>query len=268
MRATDSSSRPSTILNSGSCDDRYASSFSASVRSASAAAMSISLGSTPRSARTMTRSGSTSANPHEITIRSTVEPARYRRVPMRRLVRSGVCPGRTPISPSLAGSTTSSTSISMNFRSRVTTVRAILVGSVSAIEDFLRCLALHLLVLLEHLLDRSLQQERLLRNVVVLPFDDLAEAADGLGDLDVLPRDAGELLGDVERLREEALHLAGAVDDDAVFFRQLVDAENGDDVLEVLVLLQDRLDRTRGVVVLVAHDARIENARGRLQRID
>src|ERR1041385_2064467 len=128
---------------------------------------------------------------------------------MRSVVSSGVCPGRTPISPSVAGSTTSSASVSMIFRSRVTTVRLIFVGSWSAIGVSLRRLGLHLFGALEHLLDRALQQERLLRHIVVLAFDDLAEAADRIGDLHVLPLDAGELLGDEERLREEALDLAG-----------------------------------------------------------
>src|SRR5687767_11681010 len=99
---------------------------------------------------------------------------------------------------------TSSTCASMIFRSRVTTVRLIFDGR-SAIAGSLRRLGLHLFGALEHLLDRSLQQEGLLRNVVVLSFDDFLEAADGVGNLHVLARNAGELLGDEERLREEAL---------------------------------------------------------------
>jgi hypothetical protein len=49
---------------------------------------------------------------------------------------------------------------------------------------------------------------------------------------------AGELLGDVERLAKEALDLAGAADDQLVLFAQLVHAEDGDDVLQVAVALQ------------------------------
>src|SRR5205085_5151985 len=123
-----------------------------------------------------------------------------------------------PSSPSVPGRTTSSTSTSMIFRSRVTTVRLIFVGS-SAIDQSLRRRRLVLLGLLEHLLDRALQQERLLGDVVVLAFDDLAEAADRVGDLHVLTLDAGELFRDVERLREEALNLARTGNDDFVFFR-------------------------------------------------
>src|SRR5581483_162408 len=132
----------------------------------------------------------------------------------------------------------------------------------------LRRFRFHALSALENHFDRSLQQEGLLRNFVMLAFDDLAEAANRVGDLDVLAFDAGELLGHMERLREKALNLARAADDDLVFFRQLVDAENCDDVLEVLVLLQNRLHAARSVVVLVAEDARVEDLGGRRERID
>jgi hypothetical protein len=57
--------------------------------------------------------------------------------------------------------------------------------------------------LLDHLVDPSDHVEVLLRNFVVLAFDDFLEAADGVGDLDVLAFEPGELLGD-----EEGLHLA------------------------------------------------------------
>jgi hypothetical protein len=58
---------------------------------------------------------------------------------------------------------------------------------------------------LDDVVDRALEQERRLRHVVVLAVEDLLEAADRLGDRHVLARRARELLGDVERLRQEAL---------------------------------------------------------------
>ena len=45
-----------------------------------------------------------------------------------------------------------------------------------------------LLRFFEHVLDRSLVIEGLLRNLVVFPFGDLFEPADGVRDLDVLAR--------------------------------------------------------------------------------
>jgi hypothetical protein len=48
-------------------------------------------------------------------------------------------------------------------------------------------------------------------------------------------RRVGELLGHEERLRQEALDLAGARHDQLVLFGQFVHAEDGDDVLQRLV---------------------------------
>ena len=95
----------------------------------------------------------------------------------------------------------------------------------------------------------------------------------GIGELDVLAGDAGELLGNVEGLREEALNFAGAGDDELVFFAQFIDAENGDDVLKILVALQHAFDGLRGVVMIVANDARDREcgswrARGSTGRVD
>jgi hypothetical protein len=77
----------------------------------------------------------------------------------------------------------------------------------------------------------------------------------------VLARDARELLGDVEGLRQEALDLARARHRDLVVLGQLVDAQDGDDVLQVLVLLEDLLHRARDVVVLLPDHARVQDAR-------
>src|SRR4030081_3414029 len=85
----------------------------------------------------------------------------------------------------------------------------------------------HLLCGCEHVFDAALQVKGLLGNVVVLAFDDLLEATNGVRDLDVRSWDAGEYLGDVEGLREEALHLSGARNCDLVVFGELVDAEDG-----------------------------------------
>src|SRR6266508_4693804 len=67
---------------------------------------------------------------------------------------------------------------------------------------------------------------------------------------DVCSSDLGELLGHVERLRQEALDLAGPVDQGPVLLRQLVDAEDRDDVLELVVALEDLLDPLGDPVVV------------------
>src|SRR5690606_28951560 len=121
---------------------------------------------------------------------------------------------------------------------------------------------------LDDLVDGAGHVEVLLGDLVVASLDDLLEAADRVGNRHVLALDAGELLRNEERLREELLDLARTRNGELVVFRELVDAENRDDVLQVLVALQDLLHGARRVVVLVAENARIENARGRRQRID
>src|SRR6516164_3527568 len=76
-----------------------------------------------------------------------------------------------------------------------------------------------------------------LRQMVVLALAQALEAADGVGKLDEHAGRAGEHFGDMERLRQEALDLAGARDRQLVLFRQLVHAQDGDDVLQRLVTL-------------------------------
>ena len=72
----------------------------------------------------------------------------------------------------------------------------------------------------------------------------------------------------MERLRQEALDLAGARHDQLISFAQFIHAQNGDDVLQALVLLQHFLNRTGDSVMLFTHHARGEHAAGRIERID
>src|SRR5215471_12827570 len=134
--------------------------------------------------------------------------------------------------------------------------------------NFVSATALRLVPRRGHAFDTALHEERRLRHVVVLALDDLPEAADRLADRDVLARRAGEHLGDVERLRQEALDPTRAVDRDLVLVRQLLDAEDRDDVLELLVALEDLLDLRRDVVVVVAEDVGREDPRRRVERVD
>src|SRR4029453_14750601 len=98
---------------------------------------------------------------------------------------------------------------------------------------------------LECFLDRADHVERLLGQRVALAVDDHLEALDRVLQRDDLARLAGKDLGDVERLRQEALDLARARYREFVFRRQLVHAEDRDDVAQFLVALQRRLHRAR-----------------------
>src|SRR5579859_4760514 len=76
----------------------------------------------------------------------------------------------------------------------------------------LLCCCLHFLCRFQDFLDRAFHVERLLGDVVVLAFHDRLETLYRVGDLDVLSLRSRELLGHVERLRQEALNLAGSGD--------------------------------------------------------
>src|SRR3546814_4233411 len=78
--------------------------------------------------------------------------------------------------------------------------------------------------------------------MVIFAVDHRLERLHRVFDRHELAGDVGEDFGDVERLAEEALDLARTRDDQLIFFAELVHAENRDDVLKRLILLQ-RLDR-------------------------
>src|SRR5271157_3431531 len=80
-----------------------------------------------------------------------------------------------------------------------------------------------------------------LGNVVELAVEDHFEPADGFLDRNVPAGRPREDLGDGERLRKEALDLPGAVDRDLILGRELVEAKDRDNVLEVLVALEHAL---------------------------
>ena len=122
--------------------------------------------------------------------------------------------------------------------------------------------------LLLDVVDAAAQEERLLGDVVVLALGQLLERGDGLLDRHELAGLAGEGLRDEERLRQEALDAAGAVDEDLVVLAELVDAEDGDDVLQVLVALQDALHLAGDVVVLLADVAGSRMRLVRVERVD
>src|SRR5829696_7469530 len=129
-------------------------------------------------------------------------------------------------------------------------------------------LATHPAGFLDGLVDVADEVEGLLGKLVVLAFDNFLERADRVLQLDELALHAGELLGDEERLREETLQSTRPAHDDLVLLGELVDAEDGDDVLQLLVALEDVLDLLGDLVVLVADDRGVEDRRGGGQRVD
>jgi len=97
---------------------------------------------------------------------------------------------------------------------------------------------------LDHVVDRALHVEGALGQLVVLPVEDLLEACARVSATGTYwPGVPVNCSATKKRLRQEALHLAGALHGQAVLVGELLDAEDGDDVLEVLCTAACRLTR-------------------------
>src|SRR5690606_755556 len=94
------------------------------------------------------------------------------------------------------------------------------------------------------------------RNAVVFSVEDFGEAFDGVFDGDEDAGDVGEDFSNVERLGEEALDFPGPEDGHFVVIGKLVHAENGDDILQVLIALEDQLNSTSNTVMFFTDDFR------------
>ena len=101
----------------------------------------------------------------------------------------------------------------------------------------------------------------------MLAFHDFTEAADGLLERNILALDAGKLLADSKRLRQEALNLTRTGYGELIVLGQLVHTHDCNDVLQLLIALQHALYLTRYIVVLLTQNFRRQNPAGRLQRV-
>lgn len=126
-----------------------------------------------------------------------------------------------------------------------------------------------------------------------LTAKDALEALDGLLEGHQFAQVAGEDLGHLEGLGQETLDLAGAGDGQFVLLRQLVHTQDGDDVLQGLVVLkkgkkplgqpsssvrnvhnsprvanlEDLLHATGDVIVLGSHDVGVHDTGGGVQGV-
>src|SRR5690606_18747254 len=176
-----------------------------------------------------------------------------------RSVISGAWPGVIPRSPRLPCAITISTRPEKISASALTMsqwiVMAIRLPHVRLLPS---AQGLQFLGFLDGFVDAANHVERLLRQVIVVTFQDAAEASDGVLQGNVLARGAGEDFGHEERLGQEALDLTSTGYQLLVRFGQLVHTEDRDDVLQFLVALQYVLHATRGLVVLLTNHQRIE----------
>ena len=86
----------------------------------------------------------------------------------------------------------------------------------------------------------------------MLAGKDLLERTDRLFQGDEFALETSEDLGDLERLRHETLDLTSTLDGKLVGLGKFVHTQNGNDILERLVVLEDLLDRGGDLVVLLA----------------
>ena len=93
------------------------------------------------------------------------------------------------------------------------------------------------------------------------------EAADRVFQRRDLARLAGEHFGDQERLRKEAFDAPCSVDHQLILFAQFIHAQDGDNILQVFVALQNLLHLTRSRIVILTDHDRIEDAGGRVERV-
>src|SRR4029453_17050827 len=120
---------------------------------------------------------------------------------------------------------------------------------------------------LDHV-DAALHVEVPLWNFIVLAIENFFEAADGLSNRDVLAGSSSEDFRHMKWLAKEALNLARAKDSQLVVGRQLVHSQDGDDVLQILIALQDLLDAACYGVVVVSDNFRSQRFGGGGKGID
>jgi hypothetical protein len=104
--------------------------------------------------------------------------------------------------------------------------------------------------------------------VITSSLKELAESFDGLTEFTELSGVGGEDLRHEERLGEELLHLTCSSDGQLIFFGKIVHTENGDNILERLVVLEEFLDTTGSLVMDISEDEGIQHSGGRIEGID
>src|SRR3954471_3423052 len=126
-----------------------------------------------------------------------------------------------PSSPASPGRTTNSASPEKIASSALTTSTWMVAAAILLLER---------LRLLEGFLDRADHVEGLLGQRVALAVDDHLEALDGVLQRNIFPRRSGEVLRHRERLRQKALDFPRPRHRQLALRRELVHAEDGDDV--------------------------------------
>merc|ERR1719245_2117095 len=103
--------------------------------------------------------------------------------------------------------------------------------------------------------------------MIVFASKNVLEPADCLSDRDKLARVISENLGNLERLREESLDLSCSSNLQLVLLRQLVHAQDSNDILQRLIVLQDLLNTSSNLVMLSSNNVGVHDTTGGIQGV-
>ena len=119
-----------------------------------------------------------------------------------------------------------------------------------------------------HFIDTAFHEESPFILRIIFPIQDFSKPADRFRKRHIFARCTGKGFGDRERLREEPLDLASSLDKLFIFVRKLFNAEDGDNILQVFIALQDATSFIRHAVVFLADYLWCQCGRARLKRIN
>ena len=130
------------------------------------------------------------------------------------------------------------------------------------------CCRHQFLTFLDSFVDCSDVQERLFGKIIDLAVENHIETANAFLDGDHYSRYARKLFGYGEGLAQEALNASCAVHRLPVFVGEFVHSEDGNDVLQLFVFLQNLLYALCAVVMFFPDDGCIQDTRRRIERVD
>jgi hypothetical protein len=124
------------------------------------------------------------------------------------------------------------------------------------------------LALLKGIIKHALHVEGGFGVVVALAFEECCEPVDGVLEGHEFALPAGEDLAHEERLGEELLDLAGPGHSDFVLLRELVHAQNGNNILQGFVILQQFLHTPGHGIMPFPDNNGVKDSTRRVKRVD
>ena len=94
------------------------------------------------------------------------------------------------------------------------------------------------------------------------------ETFDTLLQLNILSRCTRENFSNMERLAKEPLNLPSTSDRQLVIFAELIHSQNGNNILQILVILKNLLNTTSSIVVLLTQNMWGQHSGCGVERID